>query len=664
MKKGKRKSTGSIIIAWIIFLLFIINMIPIVEGHATAPDYSYVKTDDWHLNLTAHPEFNIGGLGVFDFIIDSKGNYYYQSSNSVRKSTDGGKTWNVVLFGIYSGGLNCLSDDTLIATGQKGNVAKVWISRDYGANWINHLNTTTGQIWNSIGISSSPNGDIFIGEYAQGNEKGRYLYRSYDHGLTWNSTNISNYMWTLDWANFNHIHTVFSAGNNELYVTIGDGRQTPVRQTLKSIDRGVTFSTISTADAWTGMIKVNGSFYMGSDSGGGIWKTSDWIDWDCKMWNQLRDTDTFGWLSALEYDNKNNVMYAATSSGTTSNAIGIENIIMCSPDMGDHWGVLYKSNLSIKSVNFDPLHQKIWFVTFDHEAYEISTLTNNEARHLIGNYRVESYNIETHFLTDRGNAWLSNYEKPLKNVTVTITPVAQNNLLTNPSFENDSEGWNVDKGSSIIFDATSPFGQHVARITNGTQKIQSKAWLAVDPSTQYIGSVYCKNIGMVNTTNPSLIMYVQEYTDQYAFIRRDSLGSYAINIQEWIRFAKNITTDPSCHFIRFYLTCSDQREIAGTYFLFDGAMLVKSEMITPFVIGNQGMINYTVDIDGQKFSGTNIKSQSTHVFQGILAGLTCINATMNGSRLATIEIRGEQIVRGDGILVASEVCVISISSSS
>lgn len=594
--------------------------------------------------MTTYPAWRIGGASLNTIDGASNGTLFLRTSTALYRSYNGGTNWTNVLDAIGNGVVVVFDNDTILCAQELTSTCKIYMSYDLGESWVHTLTTSTGQVWD-VCISRAPNGDIFLGEYSAAPQKGMNVHHSYDGGLTWASTNMSALIG--DYTNYSHVHAVYAPDANTVYASMGDGRQLPVRSVWKSVDRGVTWSKMTNFDAPTAIFQIGSTIYLGTDSGGGVLSTTDWLSFDQLLWGDELNSSGMGWGTGIEFDSVNDVLYYATSGGSAS-----PGSIFFSPDRGQSWGKLFEGK-AINSVRI--VDSKLYFCEILGEAYSVDLLTQAAACHMIGNYRHNTGTGQVYDIVDGENTFISLASNPKKDVQLKVSSKTVNNIFTNPSFE--TTAWESGQWGYPTFTRRSSeqalFGDYSAKITNNTHKVESASLagyrILVEPSTTYTISGYVKNIGGVfNNTNPGLYAAFKTYTAANGYIATHPASSAAvtINVQDWIFFSFTETTESNAANIVFTLSCPNNGEYPGVAWYLDGMMMAPGTEILPFSEGGVSE-NITLNINGVDYAA---EDGDIITIPGITTDLE-IMPSIDGSRVATIEISGgTEVMASNGML--------------
>jgi photosystem II stability/assembly factor-like uncharacterized protein len=200
-------------------------------------------------------QFNLTGISSFA----KAGTKLFGASNSgLEISTDNGASWN---FQPFSNGAYSLS--AIANTIYLGSNSKVFESTDFGATWMDmsiglgngaiyallydgstlfagtpadaagiYRSTNGGQSWDpaaaGLPIASEIRSMIAFGPYVFAGTQGDGIYRSSDHGNTWQKTDVNNALLS------HQLVLAFCAKDNALYAGAANG-------IYKSTDSGATF---------------------------------------------------------------------------------------------------------------------------------------------------------------------------------------------------------------------------------------------------------------------------------------------------------------------------------------------------------------------------------------------------------------------------------------
>lgn len=121
------------------------------------------------------------GSTCFSFISD---NHLISGSYSgIRRSTDGGRNWQLIGLPNSYPTINCLAADSSghILAGTGGNLSEIFYSSDHGANWINISGKFVGTGITCISFDES--GNILAGSFEDG------IYYSNNFGKSWEQRN-------------------------------------------------------------------------------------------------------------------------------------------------------------------------------------------------------------------------------------------------------------------------------------------------------------------------------------------------------------------------------------------------------------------------------------------------------------------------------------------
>ena len=174
----------------------------------------------------------------------ARGDYHGEIAGSygIMKSTDGGTTWTEIAeaamgkIGVASLQMDPTNNQILIAgTGDVNTYGKIYRSTNGGSTWSALSINGTDDMWPALGASLPSNGQVRLfavaGGYAQTNNSTSRLFKSDDHGATWQSIACpavidGNFHWayaiTTSPTNSNNVY-VLDSENQALYTSSTQG---------------------------------------------------------------------------------------------------------------------------------------------------------------------------------------------------------------------------------------------------------------------------------------------------------------------------------------------------------------------------------------------------------------------------------------------------------
>ncbi len=181
------------------------------------------------------------------------------------RSVDYGDTWEKVYqFDTRIEGMHVTYNNVLIISTSKDRWDKaangeLWRSDNQGKDFHRVLKLESGAAsnWN---ITSDTEGYIFVSEYGYKSlpNNARRIYRSKDHGLTWEKIyepeEVQGY--------HNHVITIDQENNNTIYQVIGDN----VKKIIMSTDRGNTWEEILSGYHPTSALQIDQYMLWGLDN--------------------------------------------------------------------------------------------------------------------------------------------------------------------------------------------------------------------------------------------------------------------------------------------------------------------------------------------------------------------------------------------------------------
>lgn len=307
----------------------------------------------------------------------------YTASNTdhwvVRKSTDGGHTWNTVDDFQLAAGANTTNDiEPAIAKDALGNLYVAgmgfdatktphWIVRksaDKGATWTTVDDfVTNGKVTLATGVTADDNGNIYVSGYGSTKSSGYHWFirKSDNKGATW--TTVDDYQ--VASGVVAEPTSITADQNGVLYASGSSNNRWVVR---KSSDAGLTWSTV---DSYQGTGGVSVSRAIGTDANNNLYAVG--ISYSSKqgesIWTVRKSTDAGAtWqtvdsyqlmagkltqASAVNIDN-NGTIYV---TGYGQNANGYNWVTRMSNDNGATWSTIDVYQLKAKGL---AMAQTVW----------------------------------------------------------------------------------------------------------------------------------------------------------------------------------------------------------------------------------------------------------------------------------------------------------------
>ena len=228
------------------------SLISTSASSLTAATYDYLWRSTDEGSTWSQITNGLGGNAVEAVLRAANGTFYAASNGGVRRSTDGGLSWNAttVTEWVFSLAENASGH---IFAGSLGSTADVYRSTDGGITWSNHsFSEAATQI---DGLTVNSQGHVFAAVY--GNEPG--VYRSTDNGVTWTRVGLAGTTCT---------DITVNAGDSLYVSTFGSG-------VFQSTDGGTTWQQTGLANAvtYTAYFSPTHDLYAGTSQG--IFRSSD-----------------------------------------------------------------------------------------------------------------------------------------------------------------------------------------------------------------------------------------------------------------------------------------------------------------------------------------------------------------------------------------------------
>lgn len=194
------------------------------------------------------------------------------------------------------------------------------------------------------------------------------------------------------------------------------------------------------------------------------------------------------------------------------------------------------------------------------------------------------------------------------------------NLMTNPSFESGTTGWNANQGSSIALNTSSAlFGSNCLEITQSSTIYSGTVPndVAVDPLTTYTFSYYVKTGSGTASINLGGVIFCKpnssDISSPWIFTSNVNYAS----AQGWVRVSRTFTTYSDTKYVSLFI-CPIDNGVAGQKFLIDGVMLEKSSTLNTYFDGT---------FTGNLVSNSSFESGSS----GWTSGISNVSASVKTS---------------------------------
>lgn len=244
------------------------------------------RTDDFFQTMEPVDRLPTGESCYLVFV-DSRDRIYWNTigDGELRRSTDGGRTWETVL--------------------------RLSANRGRGF-WRMCEQPTTGY--------------LFAGEYTTGNAVSCRVHRSCDGGETWAEV--------LYVPGERHVHAVHSADDGTLYAATGDSLSILYRST----DDGNTWRIVNAGRNLTAIASYGSTLLLGSDVGwsSDVWKSRDGgVTWETRFHDTPRRNIV--WIRRFEHG-----VFLASHTLDANAPPGVQAELLLSQDYGESWAPVYR----------------------------------------------------------------------------------------------------------------------------------------------------------------------------------------------------------------------------------------------------------------------------------------------------------------------------------
>ncbi len=255
------------------------------------------------------------------------GNGTPSGGKGVLRSTDNGDTWTQTSLSTHYI-FNIVYKNNVLLAGSRSDNGGLFRSTNNGSTW-SAANTGLSDAPNGLDIYSlgvDPNGNFFAGTLVDG------IFKSTDQGLTWNQVGTPT-----------RIRDVTTKVNGSIFVTEYNG---PMYRTTNN---GNSWKRANVSGRTTGVgIAPNGTVFLGSESGYGLFQSTDEI-----IWNQVSS-----------YTGPDVYAITVTSTGTIllGTGYGPDGVLYRSTDNGQTWNGVYNAVTTITTITLSTSNKNLGYI--------------------------------------------------------------------------------------------------------------------------------------------------------------------------------------------------------------------------------------------------------------------------------------------------------------
>lgn len=591
------------------------------------------------------------GATVYD------GDLWVMDGGKIYYSTDGGSTFtehctmpDSACFAIQF--LN--ASDKLVAF--KGS--ELWYSTNNGSSWTSGLTVPTGGSFARWNFAMDELGHIYMGLYGDYTSERHIIYKSIDYGATW----------TEAWNHTGrHIHKVaFDDYEDRLWAGCGDpydyGSTPYDTYFMYSDDNGANWSNYTTLHKPTAIVATENYLIYENDYEGQVYrinKTTDELEFLFKS-EFLFDG---GYAESMMYDATNDVVYMQGWQQTPTNVYSV----WISPDEGLHWQMIQNTTSFTGPLTEIDSNGYLYLV----KGFRLKALSHEEAEQLTFHIwkegdRPSGESVEFEVTLINGQDYvIPLYQEPLTDVEVKFEGVSFENILLNPSFENDFTSWTQTHGSgssSAISTTTVYNGSKSAQVKRGTTYSYIEQTVSATAGHDYL----LKGV----TATPLNFSYASTSTivAEFLNVTNDWLGQMVMQQRNPtnLTFIENVDSDPAPTYttkirVRCQVTTNNMEAYFDAISIIDITNLSEeweyyARALPPIDAGLQNTTNPSISINGETVSYTGqianaSETSATNLTGTLYEDIAITSVSISGSNIVKLVVTGDRIFDASDMLL-------------